>query len=152
MATRYYRLTLSRPGLKEGYNIPLRLRVVDTITILSGIPIIFATLGIGMVSLNWATPFGLGPIWENVFAFIAYIFVVISFLSWIMWWIMIALLRFVFVVSGLMTKAESQSYPLKCDKRSVAPWPDSWQYSSEFKSIASKANESIVSSDVRNNW
>ena len=152
MTTPYYRFTLSRPGLKAGYEVPVRLRFVDTATIFSGVPVVTGSIAFSMISLSRANQLGLGVIWQNVFALYVYSAIVLLSVTWITWLLLIAILRFVFQITGMLTKEESHFYPLRTDKRSIDPWPDSWQYPCVSTSKVSNDLETIESLKIRNNW
>ena len=127
MSSRHHSFSLSRSGLKPGYYVPVRLRIVDTLTVLSGIPTVVAILTIAMVSLWWADRLGLGVIWRSPIAFCVYLGVVLFVGGWSVWLTAIAVLRFVFRITGMMTEAEARHYPLRADKHHVDPWPEAWQ-------------------------
>jgi hypothetical protein len=122
-----YSFTLSRSGLKPGYYIPARLRIVDTLTLFSGVPMFIAVIAIAMASMRWADQIGLDVIWRNSIAFYAYLGAVLLGASWTVWLTATAVLRFVFRITGMMTKAEAHCYPLRADKKCVEPWPEPWQ-------------------------
>ncbi len=152
MTTPYYRFTLSRPGLKAGYEVPVRLRFVDTATIFCGIPIVIVSITITIDSISWANQLGLGTILQNTYVFFAYLIIAFFGAVWITWLSLIAILKLVFRITCMLTKEESKFYPLRTDKRSIDPWPDSWQYPCISTSISSNDLETIESFDVRNNW
>lgn len=127
MSARHQSFTLSRSGLKADHYVPTRLRIVDTLTALSGVPMVIAVLTLAMASLRLADRFGLGVIWRNQFAFYAYVIVVLFIAGWTVSLITIYLLRCVFRITGMMTEPEAQSYPLRADKKCIDPWPESWQ-------------------------
>jgi hypothetical protein len=127
MSARHHSFTLSRSGLKPGCYVPARLRIVDTLTVLSGVPMVIAVIALAMTSLRWADRIGLGVIWRNPIAFCAYFGAVLLATGWTVSLTAIATLRFVFRITGMMTKAEAQFYPLRADKKRVDPWPEAWQ-------------------------
>lgn len=127
MSSRHQSFTLSRAGLKTGYFVPLRLRIVDTLTVVSGVPMVIAVVAIVMASFRWIDQIGLGVIWKNQFAFYAYVVVVMLITSWTVSLTSIGVLRFTFRIIGMMTKTEAKSYPLRADKKCFDPWPDAWQ-------------------------
>lgn len=118
---RHQSFTLSRPGLKPGYYVPARLRAVDTSTIVSSIPAFVALLALVKISFVLARRLDFGDM--NPFAFYAYLIAVLVIAAWAISLAMIAVMRFAFLVTGMMTKSESHSFPL--DR--FDPWPDSWQ-------------------------
>lgn len=118
--------TLARPELKAGFYVPVRLRVVDTLTIVSGVPAVVLMIAVCMVSLRWADRLGLGVIWRNEFAFYAYVMVVVLVAGWTAGSAAVAVLRVLFRLAGMMTRDESRSFPLRADKKRVDPWPESW--------------------------
>ncbi len=123
----HYGFTLSRPGLQPGFYVPLRLRVVDTVTVLSGIPMLIAAISIWMLSFAWAEPLGLGIIWRNQWAFLGYAALVLFLSSWILYFWYTGMLRLLFRCLGMMTRGESQYYPLGGSKAELDPWPECWQ-------------------------
>jgi hypothetical protein len=123
----HHSFTLSRPGLRPGYYVPLRLRIVDTVTVLSGIPMLVAAIGISILSLALAEPLGLGIIWRNQWAFRGYAACALLLSSWILYLWFTGLLRLFFRFLGMMTREESQDYPLKVSKNRFDPWPEYWQ-------------------------
>lgn len=127
MFSRHQSFTLSRSGLKPGYYVPVRLRVVDTLTIFSGLPMVITIVALAMVSFRWADQLGLGVIWRNAFAFYAYVIAVLLIVSWAVYWTAVGVLRFAFRLAGMMTREEAKSFPLRADKKRVDPWPESWQ-------------------------
>jgi hypothetical protein len=127
MSARHKSFTLSRDGLKPEHYVPLRLRVVDTLYIASGVPMVIAIVGLVMVSFRWADQLGLGMIWRNQTAFYAYVIGVFVIASWVVCWAAVGALRFVFLLTGMMTKEEARSFPLRAGKKCVDPWPESWQ-------------------------
>ena len=127
MSSQHHSFLLSRAGLKAGYYVPLRLRIVDTLTVLSGLPIYIAAIVFVMSSFRWIDQFGLGVIWRNPLAFLAYIIVVMFIAAWTVYLTSIAILRFMFRMIGMMTATEAKYYPLRADKKCFDPWPDAWQ-------------------------
>ena len=123
----HYSFALSRPGLKPEHYIPLRLRVVDTVTVLSGIPMLIAAISIGILSLGWAQQLGLDIIWKNQWAFVGYLLFVLFVSAWFAYFCCVGLLRLFFRCLGMMTREESQYYPLEASKKRFAPWPECWQ-------------------------
>jgi hypothetical protein len=124
---RHYSFALSRPGLKAGCYVPLRLRVVDTVTMLSGVPMLIAAIGISMWSLGWAQQLGLGIIWRKHWALYGYMLLILFASAWILYFWCIGLLRLIFRCLGMMTEEESQYYPLEASKKRFDPWPGCWQ-------------------------
>jgi len=47
---RRHSFTLSRPGLKPDRHVPLRLRMVDILTVLSTLPFMIAVVGVSMMA------------------------------------------------------------------------------------------------------
>ena len=94
---RHYSLTLSRPGLKPGYYVPFRLRIVDTATVLSGIPTGLAAIGVGMFSPRWAQQLGLGIVGRNQWACFGCMILVLFVTAWILYFWSIGLLRLLFL-------------------------------------------------------
>jgi len=127
MSARRHSFTLSRSGLKTGYYVPARLRIVDTLTVLSGVPMVIAVIAFAMASLRWAGQIGLGVIWRNPIAFYVYLGAVLLATGWTVSLTTIAVLRLVFRLTGMMTKTEARCYPLRAGKRGVDPWPEAWQ-------------------------
>lgn len=127
MSGRQYSFTLARSGLKPGYYVPVRLRIVDTVTILSGVPIFVAAIALAMASARWAGQIGLGVVWREPAVFFVCLCVMLLAAIWILWLTAVAALRLVFRITGMMTKAEARYYPLRADKRCVDPWPEAWQ-------------------------
>jgi hypothetical protein len=127
MSARHHSFTLSRSGLKTGYYVPARLRIVDTLTVLSGVPMVIVIIAFAMASLRWADQIGLGVIWRNRVAFYVYLGAVLLATGWTVSLTGIAVLRFVFRITGMMTKAEAQCYPLRADTKCVDLWPEAWQ-------------------------
>jgi hypothetical protein len=125
----HYTFSLSRPGLKPGCYIPLRLRVVDTVTILSSIPMVIMAIGIAILSLAWAEPLGLGVIWRNQWAFLGYAALVLFLSSWTLYFWCVGMLRCLFRFLGMMTREEATCYPLEASKKRIDPWPECWQKS-----------------------
>ena len=121
--SRHKSFTLSRDGLKPGCYVPLRLRIVDTLSAASMIPISVAIMGIMMVSFRWAdqvSQFGF-------IAFITYQFVVLIVGSLLAFWAGDHVLRIAFRFTGMMTKEEAHDFPLGAGHRRIDPWPNSWQ-------------------------
>ena len=115
MATPHHSFTLPRPGLKAGYYVPLRLCIVDTLSVLSAVPLVVALVALLVNSLSWADRLGLGVIWRNPFAFYAYAIGTALIVGWGGSYTAVALLRFVFRVAGMMTREEARSFrPLPC--------------------------------------
>ena len=92
MSARHHSFTLSRSGLKPGYYVPARLRIVDTLTVLSGVPLVIAVIAFAMTSLRWADQVGLGVIWRNPIAFYVYLGAVMLATGWTIWLTAIAVL------------------------------------------------------------
>ena len=124
---RHYSFTLSRPGLKPGHYVPLRLRIVDTLTGLSGVPMVIVMFGVVFLSLGLADKIGLGAIWRSLFAFYAYVIVVTFVVGWTLWFASTFWLRVIFRSLGMLTRDEAVHYPLEVSKKDIAPWPESWQ-------------------------
>ncbi len=134
---RHYNFTLSRPGLKPGHHVPLRLRIVDTLTVLGGVPMLIAAIGVSMVSLTWADKLGLGVIWKNPFAFYGYVTIVIFVAIGTLYFRYIVLLRAFFRCLGMLTRQEAIDYPLEAFKRRrLSPWPESWQKPDDCSGVA----------------
>jgi hypothetical protein len=127
MSARHQSFTLSRSGLKPGYYVPVRLRVVDTLTIFSGVPMVITIIALVMISFRWADRLGLGVIWRNPFAFCAYAIAVLFMAGRAVSWTAVGVLRITFCLTGMMPREESKSFPLRADKKRVDPWPESWQ-------------------------
>jgi len=127
MSTRHQSFTLSRPGLKSGHYVPMRLRVADTVAVFSGVPMVIAIIALAMISFRWADRFGLGVIWRNTFAFYAYVIIVLVIARWAVCFSAVGVLRFLFRLTGMMTEEEAKSFPLSARKGRVDPWPESWQ-------------------------
>ena len=127
MSTRHQSFTLSRPGLKSGHYVPLRLRVVDTLAVFSGVPMVIAIVALGMISFRWVDRLGLGLIWQNEFAFCAYWIVVLTLARFAVCYTGIHMLKVSFRVSGMMTRLEAESFPLNAGKGGTDAWPETWQ-------------------------
>jgi hypothetical protein len=127
MAGQHHSFMLSRPGLEPGHHVPLRLRIVDTTTVLSSIPILIAVIAICVMSFSWAERLGLDIFWKNLWAAYSYMVVVLLLSSWTIYYLHVGLLRLLFRCLGMMTQEESQRYPLKMSKDHVDPWPECWQ-------------------------
>lgn len=124
---RHMSFTLSRPGLKPGHYVPLRLRMVDTLTILSGVPAAVTIVVSALVALRWADQIGFAVIWRNRLAFYAYSIVVAGIAGWTVSLGMLGVLKFAFCLAGMMTREEAKWFPLQAGKGRVDPWPESWQ-------------------------
>ena len=107
--------------------MPLRLRIVDTIAIFSGLPAIVAVGAIVVASFRLANQLGMRPMLQNQFAFLAFGISIVVASVWIVSWLSIRFLRLVFRSTGLMTHAEARFFPLRADKDRIDPWPDEWQ-------------------------
>lgn len=127
MSARHHSFTLSRSGLKAGYYVPTRLRIVYTLTVLSGVPMVIAVIAFAMASLRFADQIGLGVIWRNPIAFYMYCGAVLLATGWTVSLTATAILRVFFRITGMMTRAEAQHYPLRADKNYIDPWPEAWQ-------------------------
>lgn len=126
-AMRHYSFSISRPGLKPGYTIPSRFRLVDALTLLSAFPQI-AVMGLIIVEyLKAAWDGRLGPIFQNAYVYLACMLAVVCTTIWTVSRIFTVILRFLFRVLGLLSQEESRLYPLEISKHYVAPWPESWQ-------------------------
>lgn len=128
--------TLNRVGLKEAHYIPLRLRFVDSLSIVSGVPLLVLIFAAVFQSFQLANLAGLGNQLQNVVAFFAYLIAAIWFWAWILSKAWIAALRLLLQLTGLLKSEEARSFPLRADKHCVDPWPDSWQ-----KQIECRAND-----------
>jgi hypothetical protein len=126
-AMRHQSFTLSRPGLKPGYYVPVRLRVVDGVTLLSGIPMLIAIFAITFLSIDWVKALWPGIILGNPLVFFGYLVFIFLLSSWIVYYYFIGFLRILFLCLGMMTRAESQYFPLEASKRKVDSWPECWQ-------------------------
>lgn len=119
-----YSFSLDRPGVRYGYRVRRRLRVVDTATIVVELAAGFASIGLWIWSL--------GRIKQVVhvnhpaailaIALAGFLFVIYTVDAAVLW-----LLRCLFRLSGLMSREEAQSYPLRWGKRCIDPWPATWQ-------------------------
>ena len=132
MSGQHMSFTVTRSGLKSGFYVPARLRLVDTLTIVSWVPVIIMIIAIGIASLGWVDRFGLGIVRQNRFAFCAYVIVVMFVAGRVVPWTATRILRIAFRISGLMTEEEAQSFPLRADKQRVDPWPETWQRPGPF--------------------
>lgn len=124
---RHHSFTLSRPGLKPGYDVPRRLRVVDTVTTLSGIPLFALTVAAVFLSVRVADHVGLGAVGKNPWAFFGYVLAVFYVASWGFCLSLVRVFRLLFRYLALMTEEESRYYPLRASKGRFDAWPDCWQ-------------------------
>jgi hypothetical protein len=124
MPGQHYSFMFSRPGLKPGHRVPLRLRLVDTLTVLSSIPLVIA---ICIIPFSWVDRLGLDIVWKNQWAFYGYMVLVLLVSSWAIYLPYIGLLRLLFHCLGMVTQEESQHFHLKASKDRIGPWPECWQ-------------------------
>ena len=121
-----YSFFLDRPGLKEGYTVPLRLRVVDSIGQMVGLLSLIAA-GFVAVLCSATLP-------AKLFDYPA---VTLS-MTFVVYLIMLLVMRFLHPVeigiyklavrySGLLSEEELRHIPLRYERGVVDPWPDEWQ-------------------------
>ena len=125
MPSRHQSFALSRPGLKPGHYVPLRLRIVDTLTIVSWLPMVISILAFAILALRVAGDFGV--IVKNPIAVCICLLAALFVAGWAIPLNAMRTLRFLFRVLGMMTAEEEESFPLDTENGDLAPWPDSWQ-------------------------
>ena len=130
--------SLDRPGLRPGYRVGRRLRIVDTVTIALGVASGFASI------LLWVWLIGRIKqviILNNAFAILAITFAGLTLVIYvvhmgIIWW-----MRLLLLLTGLLSKQEARSYPLRWGKQCVDAWPETWQEPGDPQRIGSQADK-----------
>ncbi|MBN1393971.1 MAG: hypothetical protein JW959_02985 [Pirellulales bacterium] len=96
-------------------------------TFLSGIPIFLGAAGVCFLAFPLAEYYGLVITFNNAWCFFGFIFIVFFLAVWGLYFLAIRLFMLFFMATGMMTREESEFYPLGALKHQTAPWPDCWQ-------------------------
>lgn len=118
---------LYRPGLKDGYLVPYRLRIADAIFIWVDVPIFLCAIGLLIVTtrsldslgVEWVSGGGL----FSMYAWLA----ILSACFWSVRRPTRWAIRRAIILVGMVTNREEDQFPLAYDWPSVDPWPESWQ-------------------------
>lgn len=119
-----YSFCLDRPGVRYGYQVKRRLRIIDSVTIAGQIVSVFTSIGIWVWLLRWLKQVVVLNHPVVIVAVMGAIFMVViySVPMAVVWW-----MRVLFLVTGLLSKEEARSYPLNCGKHGMHAWPEAWQ-------------------------
>jgi hypothetical protein len=121
-----YSFFLDRPGLKDGFMVPLRLRIVDAVG---------QWAQIGSVLISCITVLGCISILKNILPSSSVLDFLMIFPLFLLFCISLGItIPFVerFYVTlvrliGLLSKEEVLHLPLRFERGRVDPWPDAWQ-------------------------
>lgn len=126
---------MSRPGLRDGCQIPLRLHLLDTAGLLIDITwrVLAFVLTFQLVKAQGQA--GLLPHPMTAFLFL------LGYLIALWWWgtpLVLAVVRWLAIAIGIVTPAEAVFFPVSCDNSVAAPWPLEWQHPIDTSQVAER--------------
>lgn len=127
MSTWRHSFLLDRPGLKEGYHIPTKLRCIDTVSVLFGVLWFFLSLWCAFECVRFLAQLGALPNWgRGALAFVVWIALTVLLVSH-GHGIIMAGIRCLLVRTQLISVEQSKCFPLPVGESGTSPWPESWQ-------------------------
>jgi hypothetical protein len=115
---------MSRPGLREGYRVPLRLNVFDTLAMVLMALWLFVSMALAWGMCRLQIQLGLMPrYWLAGALFPAYAVALMRWGSNVPQ----LLLREFGVLTRWVSRDDVRSYPFPDTRDETAPWPDEWQ-------------------------
>jgi hypothetical protein len=116
----------ARPGLRSGFHVKSRLRVVEFCTFLLEVAATLIALITVYVSMPlWIHKVGAVPASEIVFGIVVLFIFLAS--HWILRSVFLSTASFLFRRLHLMNAQEAKYFPLTGSKRRLEPWPENWQ-------------------------